>query len=136
MSRKITLQIILACVVMLLATTASAQEDMRFVDSDGNTGYYVDVNSITYEDYYLVDARVAVKKAQDNRMYVYAMQFNRLQRTYRLYASKVIRYDTKEVLESKDTGDGDKYYSVTSPMNSIVEYLFSMPGAKIPAPPN
>ena len=106
---------------------------MRFVDAVGDTGYYVDANSVAYEAYSLVDARIAVKKAAANRMYVYAMQFNRLKHTYRIYASQVIQYDTKEILESKDTGDAAKFYGPTSPLNSIVDYLFNMDGANIPA---
>ena len=110
-----------------------AEEDMRFVDAVGDTGYYVDANSVAYEAYSLVDARIAVKKADENRMYVYALQLNRLKHTYRIYASQVIQYDTKEILESKDTGDDAKFYGPTSPLNSIVDYLFTMEGATIPA---
>ena len=115
------------------SSLCSAEEDMRFVDAVGDTGYYVDANSVAYEAYSLADARIAVKKAAANRMYVYAMQFNRLKHTYRIYASQVIQYDTKEILESKNTGDDPKFYGPTSPLNSIVDYLFTMDGANIPA---
>ena len=106
---------------------------MRFVDADEDSGYYVDVNSVSFESYCKVNARIAVKKTNMNRMYIYALQFDRQQRTYRIYASQVLKYDTKEILNSADTGDDPKTYSVTSPMNTIVEYLFAMPGAQIPA---
>lgn len=113
----------------------AAAEDMRFVDAVGDTGYYVDLNSVTYETYNLVDARIAVKKASANRMYVYAMQFDRSKHTYRIYASQIIRYDTKEILESKDTGDEPRYYGTNSPINNIVDYLYGIDGAPIPPPP-
>ena len=125
------------CVLTLMfafgaANVCSAAEDMRFVDAVGDTGYYVDVNSVAYEAYSLADARIAVKKANMNRMYVYAMQFNRLKHTYRIYASEVIEYDTKEILESKNTGEPPRFYGSSSPLNAVVDYLFSIEGAKIP----
>ena len=112
--------------------TVSAAEDMRFVEAVGTTGYYVDVNSVAYEAYSLADARIAVKKADANRMYVYAMQFNRLKHTYRIYASQVIKYDTKEILESKDTGEAPRFYGPASPFNAVVDYLFTIGGTKVP----
>ena len=126
----------LPVIVLLLAgvpNIAAAAEDMRFVDAVGTTGYYVDVNSVAYEAYSLADARIAVKKADKNRMYVYAMQFNRLKHTYRIYASQVIQYDTKEILESKDTGEMPRFYGPNSPFNAVVDYLFAMGGDKVPA---
>ena len=123
----------LLCVLVLGSfSVCAAEEDMRFVDAIGTTGYYVDANSVAFEAYSLADARIAVKKADQNRMYVYAMQFNRLKHTYRIYASQVIQYDTKEILESKDTGEAPKFYGPNSPLNSVVDYLFAMEGADIP----
>ena len=118
----------------LLPKPCAAAEDMRFVDAVGDSGYYVDVNSVSYESNALVNSRIAVKKAGLNRMYVYAVQFDRVKRTYQIYASQVIKYDNHEILENKNTGEPPKFYSAHSPMNTIVDYLFAIGGAKVPPP--
>ncbi len=99
-------------------------EDMQFVDADGNTGYYVDVDSLVFEGNTLVNARVAVKKATMNRMFLYTMQFDSGLKTYRTIDSKVIQYDTKKVLETKAGTEATHPYSDMSPMSSIVEYIY------------
>lgn len=127
--------------MMLLWLTSSfclAAEDMQFVDANGSTGYYVDVSSIAYgtasegggetaASYEVVTARVAVIKANMNRRFLYLMQFNKATSTYQILASKVQKYDTKEVVEIRDVPNPALPYTVGSPMHTIVEFIYEQP---------
>ncbi len=101
----------------------AAEEDLQFVDSNGVTGYYVDANSLSYPADQLIDARIAVIKANTNRIFFYAVQFNLEKRTYTIYASEVQSYDKRQVLEATVDTQPERPYSYDSPMHAITEYI-------------
>lgn len=112
--------------VLSLMSSVCLAEDMQFVDANGATGYYVDADSLTFESDTVVNARIAVKKAVTNRMFLYTMKFDAGARLYCILDSQVIQYDTKEVLESRVGPNVPMPYGDMSPMNTIVEYIFSL----------
>ncbi len=112
--------------MMIMMSSAAMAENFQFVDANGSTGYYVDVDSIGFEGENISSARIAVKKAAVNRMFLYAMRFDAGPRTYQILGSQVLEYDTGKVLESKNGSEVSRPYGVASPMNSIVEYIRSL----------
>ena len=114
---------VLALLLVLAGSTRCGAEDMRFVDSSGSTGYYVDLDSVARGEGPLLSARIAVIKADRNRAYRYSMQFNTEQATYRILSSQVLAYDTKEVLETGGQQDEERHYGSMSMMHEIVAYI-------------
>ena len=123
----------LVAAVLLCCSQLASAEDMRFVDAEGYTGYYVDVSTIAFgtgeipegtapEE--IAEARVAVVKADRNRRYLYQMRFNRRMETYEIGSSEVQAYDTKEVLEKNAMGRVPRHYGFSSPMNGIVNFIY------------
>jgi len=115
--------VLLFALLTFTGSQASA-EAWEFVDAQNTTGYYVDADSVNFKGENIVEANIAVVKANTNRMFIYYMQFDRGLRTYQIGASRVIKYDTKEEIDSKDAVQQPRQYSPTSPMNEIVEYIF------------
>ena len=116
------------CVLAVLITLASfhiceAAEDMRFVDANGDTGYYVDAASITRLSDAEREAGVAVVKATENRRLLYRIRFNRQMRTYQILSGQVGVYDTKEVLRTTPGMAAPQVYTPTSPMQSIEDFI-------------
>ena len=122
-----------AAALLLSCSPLASAEDMRFVDAEGFTGYYVDVSSIAFgtgeipegtapEE--VAEARVAVVKADRNRRYLYQMRFNRRLETYEIGSSEVQAYDTREVLEKSGVGRMPRHYGFSSPMNGIVNFIY------------
>ena len=119
--------------LMLCLSPFACAEDMQFVDAEGFSGYYVDVSSIVIgpeggvpegtapED--IIDAQVAVVKADRNRRYLYRMRFDRHQETYEIFSSEMQAYDTKEVLERNSVGRRPCRYGIASPLHKIVAYI-------------
>jgi len=118
---------VLIAALMLVLSSVCAAENMEFVDADGSTGYYVDTDSVNFYDDKLVDARIAVVKANKNRRFVYAVQFDREKGTYQIFASMVQIYDTKDVIDSRTESGPPLPYSYNSPMREIVDYIFALP---------
>lgn len=121
--KKIAVALFMA---LSLMSPVCLAENLQFVDSNGATGYYVDVDSIAFESDKVVNARIAVKKAAANRMFLYTMNFDAGERRYRILDSQVIQYDTKQVLESATGPNVPMPYGELSPMSIIVEYIFSL----------
>ena len=120
----------LVALFLLLMTGTCLAEDMEFVDANGATGYYADIDSVSYEStkegdtpVTYVYARVSVVRADDNRRYLYAMQFNPAKSTYRIMASEVQTYDTKETLEKSAAVELPRRYGPSSPMKEIVDFI-------------
>lgn len=122
-----------ACLVamaLFFMSGACLAEDMQFVDANGSTGYYVDTDSISYENtkegdtpVTYVCARIAVVRADDNRRYLYAMKFEPAKSTYRIMASEVQAYDTKETIETSAAVELPRRYGANSPMKEIVDFI-------------
>ncbi len=128
--------------VWLFMVTAVYAENMQFVDAVGPTGYYVDLDSLYYstttemqpnnerKSYELVEAKVAVIKARTNRRYIYQMQFNKEKKVYRILSSQVQAYDTKEFLEQTEEKSPELPFVETSPMQTIVDFIYEQPRNK------
>jgi hypothetical protein len=124
---------LVVAVMIYVCGTASA-ESMVFVDANDQTGYYVDQDSISKVDFTdkdgthkFVRARIAVIRADLNRRYIYAMQFEPAKMTYQIFASEVQAYDTKESIESHSTGGLPRPYTSTSMLKEIVDFILAMP---------
>ena len=125
---------LLGAALLFVAGTCSAA-DMRFVDAQGYTGYYVDASSVTYESTAACNATIAVIKADKNRMFRYTMHFDRGKGVYQIYASEVLAYDTKTVLSSGGAENYTHPYSGYSPMKTIVDFIYDeLPHGELPAP--
>jgi len=119
------LSFIFVSLIILCSPCAAAFDNFEFVDANGKTGYYVDSKSAYFGPENQVEAIIAVKKAGQNRMFIYRMKFDRAQRTYQILSSQVIKYDTKEILEQQNKVEPPQTYRLQSPMNEIVDYLFA-----------
>ena len=123
---------VLGALLLLAAGTCSA-EDMRFVDAQGYTGYYVDASSVTYESTAACNATIAVIKADKNRMFRYTMHFDRGKGVYQILSSEVLAYDTKTVLSQSGAEAYTHPYSGFSPMKSIVDFIYNeLPHGDLP----
>ena len=128
--------------VWLFTTATAFAENMQFVDAVGATGYYVDVDSLSFsqttevqpdntkKSYEIVQARVAVIKARTNRRYIYLMQFNKDKMRYRILSSKVQIYDSKQFVEQTDEVSPELPFVASSPMQTVLDFIYEQPRNK------
>ncbi|MFC2316053.1 MAG: hypothetical protein ACFNLO_09190 [Selenomonas massiliensis] len=115
---------LLAVLVFLTSfSLCEAAEDMRVVDAEDDTGYYVDAASIVRVSDTERDAVVAVVKADENRRYLYRTRLNRQAGTYQFVSTRVEVYDTKEVLRTSQGMDVPQKYTPASPLRSIADFI-------------
>ena len=109
----------------LAAAVDMADMDMQFVDALGMTGYYVDMGSLDFQNDHEVTAWVEIVRADKDRLYLYRIHFDRKKRTYQILESVMAEYATKERLGDNSAPTPVTAYAPGSPMESVVEFVFS-----------
>ena len=124
MQSSMTSGFLLAVLVFLASfSVCEAAEDMRFVDAEDDTGYYVDAASIVRVSDTERDAVIAVIKAAENRRYVYRTRLYPQTGTYQFVSAQVEVYDTKEVLRTTQGMNMPQKYTSVSPLRSIADFI-------------
>ena len=98
-------------------------ENFKFVDAEGNTGYYVDMDTIKIESQESIAASIAVVKANLNKMYVYNVRINHKNQTYQIVSSEILEYDTRNKLESNNRSRPFRPYSPKSEMSELINFV-------------
>ena len=114
---------LLAVTLFIAGIGHCAAEDMRFVDAEDDTGYYVDAASIVRVSDTERDAVIAVVKAAENRRYLYRTRLNPQAGTYQFVSAQVEVYDTKEVLRTTQGMNIPQKYTPASPLRSIADFI-------------
>ena len=99
--------------------------ELQFVDAVDSTGYYVDMNSITIANPLEASARVAIIRADENRMFLYTTKFNRKLESYQILHSVILEYDSKRTLSVNEKPMAPIKYQAKSPMANIVEFIYN-----------
>ena len=117
--------IILAIAMLIPASSWSAcfAENFQFVDAEDTTGYYVDIDSVEIESPEFVKTKIAVVKANLNKMYVYNVRINHKEKTYQIISSQIFEYDTRTVLESNDKSRPFRPYAAKSEMSELIKFI-------------
>ena len=123
MQRLTAGEFLLAVTLFITGIGHCAAEDMRFVDAEDDTGYYVDAASIVRVSDTERDAVIAVVKAAENRRYVYRTRLYPQTGTYQFVSAQVEVYDTKEVLRTTHGMDTPQRYPPASPLRSIADFV-------------
>ena len=110
-------------VALFLNGSTCAAENLKFIDAMEDTGYYYDADSIQIENSSVLNVRMAVIKANLNRMYIYDVRINHANRTYEVLSSKILSYDTRAELESNNTRRRPLRYSDKSEMGQMVRLI-------------
>ena len=116
---------IMACALCFAEPIDFSDMDLRFVDAQGSTGYYVDMNSVQIKNMNEATARVEIVKADSNCLYLYTIAFDRGKKTYQILDSIVAAYDTKEKTGGSSQPLKAQSYAKGSAMATVAEYIYS-----------
>ena len=109
--------------IFILSGATCAAEDLKFIDAMGDTGYYYDADSVKIENAAVLTVRMAVIKANFNRMYTYNVRITHTSRSYEILSSKILSYDTRAELETNDKRRPPQRYSDKSEMGQMVQLI-------------
>ena len=77
---------------------AEARADRYFVDYENNTGYYVDVNSISMPSDHELELDLYLVKLHGGYMYRYRAYFDTEEGSYQYRQARVYNYETKKLM--------------------------------------
>ena len=117
--------VILAIALLIPASSWSAcfAENFQFVDAEDTTGYYVDIDNVEIESPEFVKAKIAVVKANLNKMYVYNVRINHKEQTYQIVSSQILEYDTRSILETNNRSRPFRPYAAKSEMSELINFI-------------
>ena len=100
----------------------AARADRYFVDYEGNTGYYVDVNSIELPSDHEVVLDLYLVKLHSRYMYRYRAYFDTEERSYEYRNAKVYDYETKKLMSGAEYVQERLSYGRSTMLQEVVEF--------------
>ena len=111
--------------IIFLHFNTSSAEDLKFIDAAGDTGYYVDLDSVRKESAEVFFVDFIVIRADRNEMAIANLKINHVLKTYIVQSSKTLSYDERTELKSEAGNKILKSYSDKSLMNETVQIILN-----------
>lgn len=109
--------------VMFLNFNTSSAEDLKFIDASGDTGYYVDLDSVKVQSPEVFFVDFIVIRADKNEIAVANLKINHKQKTYIVQQTKTLSYDERTELKTELGNNIVHHYSAKSLMNETVQTI-------------
>lgn len=100
-------------------------EDLKFIDSNGELGYYVDMDSVSEESLSVLSVNFIVIRADRNEMEVTRLKIDHENKTYTVQSTKTLSYDVRSEITSDSARRPPKAYSDKSLMEEIVNFILN-----------
>jgi len=123
--QKIFTRSLLIFLIVIMSASVCFAEDFVFVDADNDTGYYVDMETVQIVGKDYINADIAVIKALLNKMYIYNVRINHKEKIYQINSSRIVEYDTRNILESNNQQRPYRPYSIKSEMAELVNFILN-----------
>ena len=115
--------LLICAAIFVLSSSSCAAENLKFIDAADDTGYYYDTESIVTESPSVFKVKMAVIKANFNRLYLYDVRITHTRRIYEILSSKILSYDTRTELKSNPVRRPPKPYADKSQMAQMVRLI-------------
>lgn len=119
---KIFFSVIFTTIIFCNFTKCFA-EDLRFIDADGDTGYYVDASSIRVENDKIFYVDLDIIRASINQMDVVNLKINHWEKTYQVTSIKTLSYDERTKLKTDNAYRMPLRYSEKSLIADVVRFV-------------
>lgn len=119
---KIFCSVIFTAIIFCNLTKCSA-EDLRFIDANGDTGYYVDASTIRVESDSVFYVDFDVIRASINQMEVVHLKINHWARTYQPMYIRTLSYDERTELKFDDAYRIPLHYDEKSVIADVVRFV-------------
>ena len=109
-------------ILSLAGSVEAARADRYFVDYEGNTGYYVDVNSIEMPSDHEIEMDLYLVKLHSRYMYRYRAYFDTAEGSYEYRNARVYDYETKKLMSVADHVQEKLSYGKSTMLQEVVEF--------------
>ena len=120
MARKIFVALV---AVIFLNLNTCAAEDLKFIDSNGNDGYFIDMDTIKIESATVFSVNLAIIRLDSNQMELIDLQINHGEKKYIIRSTRTLSYDERTEIRADNAPRRPMSYSDKSFMGDIVRIV-------------
>ena len=116
--------------ITVMTSYKCSAENLKFVDSVDDTGYYVDMDTVKIEAQNIIRAKIAIiklnsKNYNKKHILLYNLRINYKEQNYQVMSSTILAYETPEILEKDDNKKSVRSYAEDSPMFNVVKFILN-----------
>ena len=119
---KFYISLIFTAIIFLGGANCSA-ENLKFIDSNEDIGYFVDLDSLRIESADAFTVNLMIIRANINQMEIVDLRINHKEKTYEIRSVNTVSYDERTVLKSDSTPRLPRSYAPKSLMGEIVRII-------------
>lgn len=109
--------------VIFLNLNTCAAENLKFIDSNGNDGYFIDMDTVKIESAAVFSVNLAIIRLDSNQMDLIDLQINHRAKNYVIRSTRTLSYDERTEIRADYTPRSPKSYSDKSYMGDIVQIV-------------
>ena len=98
-------------------------DDLRFIDANGDTGYYVDASTIRVESDSVFYVDLDIIRASINQMEVINLRIDHWNRTYEIISIRTLSYDERTELKSDNNRRLPASYAEKSLIGEVAHFV-------------
>ncbi len=98
-------------------------EDLRFIDANDDTGYYVDASTIRVESDRVFYVDLDIIRASINQMEVINLRINHWEKTYQIMSIRTLSYDERTELKTDNARRNPATYTEKSLIGDVVRFV-------------
>ena len=118
-----TKKILVVLAVIFLNVSPCSAEDLKFIDSNDDDGYFIDIDTIKIESPTVFSVNLVIIRLNLNQMEVIDLQINHGAKNYVIRSTRTLSYDVRTEISSDNTRRIAKSYSDKSLMGDIVQIV-------------
>lgn len=119
---KFYISLIFTAIIFFGGTTCSA-ENLKFIDSNEDIGYFVDLDSLKVENSDAFTVNLMIIRASINQMEIVDLRINHRAKTYEIRSVNTVSYDERTILKSDSAPRSPRSYAPKSLMGEIVRIV-------------
>ncbi len=109
--------------IFFLNLNTCAAEDLKFIDSNGDDGYFIDMDTVKIESATTFSVNLAIVRINLNQMELIDLQIDHGKKIYTIRSVRTLSYDERTEIKSDYTPRSAKGYSDKSLMGDIVQIV-------------
>lgn len=117
---KISLAVLISMTVIFFGLNSCSAENLKFIDARGDTGYYVDLDSVNRKNNQIFNVDMIVIRADLNQMEVTDVEINHAEKTYTIKSARTLSYSDRTEISADYKQHAPHSYSDKSLMSEIV----------------
>lgn len=117
---KICFAVLISMAVIFFGLNSCSAENLRFIDARGDTGYYVDLDSVKKHNNRSFNVDMIVIRADINQMEVTNVEINHAEKTYTIKSTRTLSYSDRIEISADYKMRAPHSYSDKSLMSEIV----------------